>query len=105
MTKLLSKFTVGDTVVRFDAPAEGKGAPQLSLHPKSLAPVKHRELLPRDVEIAGLPEMWQSIGAWSLDALVQLKCLEDIYGGFFSQGRTMRGGALHRRSGIRWPEG
>jgi len=92
MTKLLSKFTVGDTVVRFDAPAEGKGAPQLSLHPKSLAPVKHRELLPRDVEIAGLPEMWQSIGAWSLDALVQLKCMEDIYGGSFSQGRTMRGG-------------
>ena len=92
MTKLLSKFTVGDTVVRFDAPADGKGAPQLSLHPKALAPVKHRELLPRDVEIAGLPEMWQSIGAWSLDALVQLKCMEDIYGGFFSQGRTMRGG-------------
>ena len=92
MTKLLSKFTVGDTVVRFDAPAEGRGAPQLSLHPKSLAPVKHRELLPRDVEIAGLPEMWQSIGAWSLDALVQLKCMEDIYGGSFSQGRTMRAG-------------
>ncbi|MCE9587567.1 MAG: alpha-galactosidase [Verrucomicrobia bacterium] len=92
MTKLLSKFTVGDTVVRFDAPSDGKGAPQLSLHPKGLAPVKHRELLPRDVEIAGLPSMWQSIGAWSLDALVQLKCMEDIYGGGFSQGRTMRSG-------------
>ena len=26
MSKLLSKFTIGDTVVRFDAPAEGKGA-------------------------------------------------------------------------------
>ena len=110
MTKLLSKFTVGDTVVRFDVPAEGRGAPQLSLHPKSLAPVKHRELLPRDVEIAGLPEMWQSIGAWSLDALVQLKCMEDIYGGSFSQGRTMRAGCstavlefigqkVHRKNG------
>jgi hypothetical protein len=30
--------------------------------------------------------------AWSLDALVQLKCMEDIYGGSFSQGRTMRSG-------------
>jgi len=53
VTKLLSQFTVGDTIVRFDAPAEGKGAPQLSLHPESLAPVKHREFLPPDVEIVG----------------------------------------------------
>jgi len=92
MTKLLSKFTVGDTIVRFDAPAEGKGAPQLSLHPKSLAPVKHREFLPPDVEIVGLPAMWQPVPAWSLDSLVQLKCMEDNYGGAFSQGRTMRAG-------------
>ena len=92
MTKSLSKFTVGDTIVRFDAPTEGKGAPQLSLHPKSLAPVKHREFLPPDVEIVGLPAMWQPMRAWSLDALVQLKCMEEIYGGSFSQGRTMRAG-------------
>ncbi|MFM8830177.1 MAG: glycoside hydrolase family 36 protein [Spartobacteria bacterium] len=92
MTKLLSKFTVGDTIIRFDAPAEGKGAPQLSLHPKSLAPVKHREFLPPDVEIAGLPAMWQPRRAWALNSLVQLKCMEDIYGGSFSQGRTMRSG-------------
>jgi alpha-galactosidase len=92
MTKLLSKFTVGDTIVRFDAPSEGKGAPQLSLHPKSLAPVKHREFLPPDVEIVGLPAMWQPRRAWALDSLVQLKCMEDIYGGSFSQGRTMRSG-------------
>jgi alpha-galactosidase len=92
MTKLLSKFTVGDTIIRFDAPAEGKGAPQLSLHPKSLAPVKHREFLPPDVEIVGLPAMWQPRRAWALDSLVQLKCMEDIYGGSFSQGRTMRSG-------------
>ena len=92
MTKLLSKFTVGDTVVRFDAPAKGKGAPQLSLHPKSLEPVKHREFLPPDVEIVGLPSMWQPVRAWALDSLVQLKCMGDIYGGSFSQGRTMRSG-------------
>lgn len=92
MTKLLSKFTVGDTIIRFDAPAEGKGAPQLSLHAKSLAPVKHREFLPPDVEIVGLPAMWQPRPAWALDSLVQLKCMEDIYGGSFSQGRTMRSG-------------
>ena len=83
MTKLLSKFTVGDTIIRFDAPSEGKGAPQLSLHPKSLSPVKHREYLPPDVEIAGLPAMWQPVRAWALDSLVQLKCMKDIYGGFF----------------------
>jgi alpha-galactosidase len=92
MTKLLSKFTIGDTIIRFDAPAEGKGAPQLSLHPKSLAPVKHREFLPPDVEIVGLSAMWQPRRAWALDSLVQLKCMEDIYGGSFSQGRTMRSG-------------
>ena len=92
MSKLLSKFTVGDTIVRFDAPSEGKGAPQLSLHPKSLAPVKHREFLAPDVEIQGLPAMWQPVRAWALDSLVQLKCTEDINGGFFSQGRTMRSG-------------
>jgi alpha-galactosidase len=92
MTKLLSKFTVGDTIIRFDTPTEGKGAPQLSLHPKSLAPVKHREFLPPDVEIVGLPAMWQPRRAWALDSLVQLKCMEDIYGGSFSQGRTMRSG-------------
>ena len=92
MTKLLSKFTVGDTIIRFDAPAEAKGAPQLSLHPKSLPAVKHREFLPPDVEIIGLPTMWQPRRAWALDSLVQLKCMEDIYGGSFSQGRTMRSG-------------
>jgi len=92
MTKFLSKFTVGDTIIRFDAPSEGKGAPQLSLHPKSLAPVKHREFLPPDVEIVGLPAMWQPRRAWALDSLVQLKCMEDSYGGSFSQGRTMRSG-------------
>jgi alpha-galactosidase len=92
MPKLLSKFTVGDTVVRFDAPAEGQGAPQLSLHPKSLAPVKHREFLPPDVEIVGLPAMWQPVRAWAHDSLVQLKCMEDNYGGSFSQGRTLRAG-------------
>jgi alpha-galactosidase len=92
MPKLLSKFTVGDTIIRFDAQSEGKGAPQLSLHPKSLPPVKHREFLPQDVEIVGLPAMWQPRRAWALDSLVQLKCMEDIYGGSFSQGRTMRDG-------------
>ena len=92
MTKHLSEFTVGDTVVRFDAPTEGKSAPQLSLHPKALAPVKHREFLPPDVEIVGLPAMWQPVRAWALDSLVQLKCMKDNYGGSFSQGRTMRAG-------------
>jgi len=92
MTRNLSKFTVGDTVVRFDAPAQGKGAPQLSLQPKSLAPVKHREFLPPDVEIVGLPSCWQPVRAWVPDSLVQLKCMEDRYGGSFSQGRTMRAG-------------
>ena len=92
MTKRLSQFTVGDTTVRFDAPADGKGAPQLSLQPKSLAPVKHRKFLPPDVEIRGLPARWQPVAAFALDSLVQLKCLGDTYGGAFAQGRTMRAG-------------
>ncbi len=93
MTKILSKFTVGDTIIRFDVPVKGKGAPQLSLHPKSLAPLKHREFLPPDVEIVGLPAIWQPMRAWSLDSMVQLKCQQDVYGGSFSQGRTMRAGS------------
>jgi alpha-galactosidase len=36
--------------------------------------------------------MWNPMRAWALDSLVQLKCMEDIYGGSFSQGRTMRAG-------------
>jgi len=90
--KPLSKFRVGDTIVRFDAPAAGRGAPQLSLHPHGLAPVKHRAFLADDVEIAGLPARWRPLAAWAPDALVQLKCLDDACGGGFSQGRTMRSG-------------
>jgi len=92
MSKLLSKFTVGDTVIRFDSSSEGNSAPQLSIRPKALAPVKHREFLPPDVEIAGLPEHWKPMRAWSMDSLVQLKCMEDIYGACFSQGRSLRAG-------------
>jgi alpha-galactosidase len=102
MTKNLSKFTVGDTVVRFDIPAPDKDfppahadklggtVPQLSLHPKSLAPVKHRKFLPPDVEIKGLPAEWQPIPAAALDPLVHLKCMEDDQVMGFSQGQTMR---------------
>ncbi|MCX6970714.1 MAG: alpha-galactosidase [Verrucomicrobia bacterium] len=89
MIKTLSQFTVGDTIVRFDT--AGKGAPQLSLLPKGLATVKHREFLPPDVEIRGLPARWQPMSAWVFDSLVQIKCMEDKYGPS-SQGRTMRGG-------------
>lgn len=92
ITRNLSLFTVGDTIVRFDAPVGGKGPPQLSLHPKASAPVKHRDVLPPDVEIAGLPSIWLPLPAWAPDSLVQLKCMEDLYGGSFSQGRTMRAG-------------
>lgn len=92
MLNSLSRFTVGDTVVRFDAPADGKGAPQLSIHPKVLAPVKHRESLPPEVEISGLPARWKPVAAWSLDPLVHLHCRGDVQAGGASQGRTMRFG-------------
>jgi alpha-galactosidase len=102
MTKNLSKFTVGDTVVRFDIPAPDKDCPpahadklggtvpQLSLHPKSLAPVKHRKFLPPDVEIKGLPARWLPIPSAGLDPMVHLKCMEDDQVMGFSQGQTMR---------------
>jgi hypothetical protein len=32
--------------------------------------VKHREFLPLDVEIVGLPAMWQLMRAWALESLV-----------------------------------
>lgn len=91
-TQLLSRHLVGDTVVRYDAPADGRGAPQLSLHPRGLAPVAHREYLPPSVEIRGLPARWQPMPAWSPDALVHLKCRGDIESAPLAQGRTMRAG-------------
>lgn len=102
MFKNLSKFTVGDTVVRFDVPAPDKdfppahadklggSVPQLSLHPKGLAPVKHRKFLPPDVEIKGLPARWLPIPSAGLDPMVHLKCMEEDQAAGFSQGQTMR---------------
>jgi alpha-galactosidase len=84
----LSQFTVGDTIVRFDK--DEIGGPQLSLLPKGLGPVKHREFLPPDVEIRGLPAKWQRVRAYSLDPLVHLKLREENPPGSFAQGRTMR---------------
>lgn len=92
ITRTLSTFTVGDTMVRFDSPVGGKGPPQLSLHPKASAPVPHREVLPPDVEIAGLPQSWLPLPAWAPDSLVQLHCRGDAACGAFAQGRTMRAG-------------
>jgi hypothetical protein len=45
--------------------------------PKGLAPVKHREFLPPDVEICGLPARWQPVRAYSLDSLLHLKLREE----------------------------
>ena len=102
MTKNLSKFTVADTVVRFDIPAPdkdfppahadklGSTVPQLSLHPKGLAPVKHRKFLPPDVENKGLPAQWQPVPAFGLDPLIHLKCMDEDQVMGFSQGQTMR---------------
>jgi len=89
MSKPLALFTVGDTLVQYDCGAE-HGPVQLSLRPKGLTVAQHREFLPDDVETRALPEQWQHIRAWSLDSLVQLKCLEDTQSPGFGQGRTMR---------------
>ena len=90
MAPPLSQFTVGDTLVQFDCGAD-RGPVQLSLRPKGLPAAKHREFLPEEgVEIRGLPQKWRPIRAWSLDSLVQLKCLEDTQAPGFGQGRTMR---------------
>ena len=89
MSKPLAQFAVGDTLVQFDCGAE-RGPVQLSLRPKGLAVVQHREFLPDDVEIRSLPEQWRHPRAWSLDSLVQLKCLADTQTPGFGQGRTMR---------------
>ena len=89
MSLPLSRFTVGDTIVQFDH-APGSGPVQLTLRPKDLPPVEHREFLPDDVEIRNLPDQWRPARAWSLDSLVQLKCLEDNQTPGFGQGRTMR---------------
>jgi len=103
-TKLLLRRVVGDTVVRYDLPAAGRGAPQLSLHPKALAPVKHRDILPPSVEIAGVPARWQPFPAWQPDSLVQLKCAEDHYGGAFAGGLLRPDQTMVFRAGRGYPE-
>jgi len=90
MSTPLSHFTVGDTLVQFDA-ATDRGPVQLSLRPKALAVPEHREFLPADdVEIRSIPAHWRPVRAWALDSLVQLKCMEDDQTPGFAQGRTMR---------------
>jgi hypothetical protein len=54
MNIILSKFSVGGTLVRFDC--TGDGTAQLSMRPKNLSVPEHREFLPDDVEIRGLPD-------------------------------------------------
>lgn len=50
----------------------------------------HREFLPPNVEIRGLPARWQPRPAWAPDPLVHLKCRGDSPVSPFAQGRTMR---------------
>jgi alpha-galactosidase len=89
MTKPLSQFRVGDTLVRFDQ--SDHGPVQLSLRPRKVVEVEHREFLPEDsVEIRGLPTVWLPTRAFSPDPLVHLKLREENPTNCFAQGRTMR---------------
>ena len=91
MSKPLSQFTVGDTLVRYDHDA-ATGPVQLSLLPKGATAAVHREFLPPDsVEIRGLPAAWKPFRAFTLDSLIQLKLREEDPAATFAQGRTMRG--------------
>lgn len=63
------QISCGNTTVRFDSPSERNCAPQLSLHPKSLVPVKHREFLSPNVEVFGLVAIWHPMRWCSSSAL------------------------------------
>ncbi len=77
---ILSRFEAGDTGVLFLRDAHS-GMVGLTLFPLAL-----------EEKLASQRETAPSGGrAWSMDSLVQLKCIGQTYGPFFAGGKTMRG--------------
>ncbi len=88
-----SEFVLGDTLVRYQAPANEPHALGLTMLPAKSAPaaVAPREHLDGP-GIQALPARWQPVIAWEVDPLIHVQLRHGAYAGGFSQGRTLRGG-------------
>jgi alpha-galactosidase len=86
----LSRFTVGDQIVRYLIDSESQRV-GLEIIPRSMGDlvVARRELLDEPA-LASLPARWLPMRAWNVDSLVQV----GVPGpGRFAQGRTLRNGS------------
>ena len=89
-----SEFTLGDTLVRYQVPADAPDCIGLLLAPLE----KHGDILtPREHLdapcVTALPSRWLPLRAWEVDPLVQVHLRGQPGAPAFAGGRTMRGGA------------
>ena len=88
--ELLSRFDVGDTALEYHV-APTTGTVGLRLYPSGLRGqlVERQEWL-LDFEHKRMGESSPRLRAWSIDSLVQVKCIGDDYPTGFSQGSSLR---------------
>ena len=91
----LSRFTVGDQIVRYLIDSESQRV-GLEIIPRSMGDlvVARRELLDEPA-LASLPACWLPQRAWNVDSLVQVGLVGQVGvpgPGRFAQGRTLRNG-------------
>ncbi|MBC8010026.1 MAG: alpha-galactosidase [Burkholderiales bacterium] len=89
-----SEFTLGDTLVRYQAPADAPDAIGLVLIPVAaqaavLAPREHLSA----PSVTSLPAHWLPIRAWEVDPLVHVHVRGQPYPPAFASGRTLRAGS------------
>jgi alpha-galactosidase len=89
-----AEYTIGDLLVRYQAPADRPSAWGLSLLPAKRAAqaVAPREWLDA-AAVTSLPAPWNRMRAWEVDPLVHVHVAGDAYPGGFAQGRTLRNSA------------
>ena len=91
--KTLSRFAVGDQIVRYLIDSESQCV-GLEIIPRSMGNlvVGRRELLDEPA-LASLPARWLPLRAWKVDSLVQVGLVGVPGPGRFAQGRTLRNGS------------
>ncbi|PTX90966.1 glycoside hydrolase family 36 protein [Opitutus sp. ER46] len=92
-----AEYVLGDTLVRYLAPADAPEAWGLQLLPLTLADgaVEAREWA-ETREVAALPAPWCRLRAWDVDPLVHVQVAGTPGAGGFAAGRTLRDGPLTR---------
>src|SRR5687768_12437116 len=99
---LHAEYTVGDLLVRYQAPADRPAAWGLSIVPAAL---RDKTVTPREwldaAAVRDLPAAWNKIPAWEVDPLVHLHVSGEAAPGGFAQGRTLRNSATTQGLAVR----